>query len=364
MAKGLDVSEKHDLWVPAVLLVAGVALLVWNILGDAGSVGVGILAFLVAFAGAIACLPIRLRRGQARMVGFGAGVALVLAATIPGLAPTFADRLAWVIAGLAFIVPLERLSHPVRVGFLAAGAVLAILGVLAFVHVLPSEPTWLLLAGAFHLAAQVFSSRPRPEPAIPPGPRVCVMGGSFDPFHKGHRALAEAALRVVDRLLVVPAGQAPHKQGDAPPVDFHHRVAMARLGVEGLPRTEVLELEGRRQGPSYTVETLDVLRTSYPEGTRFLLLVGADMYQDFPNWRDWERILASTTLLVAGRPGYDMDPPPEFEGRSVAEESLQAALLDVSSTRIREAFAAGEKVTDEELSPSVRAYIRDHELYV
>ena len=141
---------------------------------------------------------------------------------------------------------------------------------------LPRPFAWILLAAAFHLALQVFSSRPRRTPAPPPGPRVAVLGGSFDPFHQGHRALSEAALKVVDRLLVVPAGQAPHKQGAREATAFHHRVAMARLGVEGLARTEVLELEGRRPGPSYTVDTLDVLATSFPAGTRFLLLIGAD----------------------------------------------------------------------------------------
>jgi len=167
----------------------------------------------------------------------------------------------------------------------------------------------------------------------------------------------------VDRLLVVPAGQAPHKRAGREPTPFHHRVTMARLGVERLPRTEVLELEGRRAGPSYTVDTLDVIRRSYPAGTRFLILVGADMYQDFPNWKDWERILESATLLVAARPGWDLDPPPEFEGRNVAVERLDAPLVDVSSSAVREDVAAGEALGDR-VSPAVQAYLFDHGLYL
>lgn len=360
-AQGYDVSEKRDLWVPAVLALGGIGLFVLNL--TQGSAWVGVLALVVGLAGAIACLPIRLKRGQRRLVGFGLGIALLLAAMVPGASPTLPTALAWVLLGLAFVVPLAGLAQPVRAGLLGTAAVFAVLGVLAAAGILPRELVWLFLAGAFFLAAQVFSARPRTEPEAPPGPRVCLMGGSFDPFHQGHRVLAEAAIRAVDRLLVVPAGQAPHKLQGREATPFHHRVAMARLGVERLPRTEVLELEGRRSGPSYTIDTLDVIRRSYPQGTRFLILLGADMYQDFPNWKDWERILEKATLLVAARPGWDLDVPPEFEARNVVVERLDAPLIDVSSTQIREDVRTG-RALGEFVSPAVQAYVRDHELYL
>lgn len=360
MAKGMDVSEKRDLWVPAVLALGGVVLLVLDV--AAGSPVAGLVAAVVGLAGGLACLPLRLKRGQGRVVAFGLGVALILAAAVPGAAPTAAAAAAWVVLGLAFVVPLRGLPQGVRAALLAGSGLFAVLGVLGAANVLPRPLTWLFLAVAFHLAVQVFLARPRAQPEPPPGPRVCLMGGTFDPFHQGHRALAEAALRVVDRLLVIPAGQAPHKRDGREATPFHHRVAMARLGVERLPRTEVLELEGRRPGPSYTVDTLDVVRRSYPPGTRFLILLGADMYQDFPNWKDWERILETATLLVAGRPGWDLDAPPEFEGRNVVVEHLDAPSLDVSSSAIREDVAAG-RVLGERVSPAVQAYLRDHDLY-
>ena len=230
------------------------------------------------------------------------------------------------------------------------------------------------MAGAFFLAAQVWSSRVRPEKPPPPGPRICVFGGTFDPWHRGHRALAEAALGVNDRLLVVVAGSAPHKflgeEGQVPDrTPFHHRVAMTRLGVEGLPRTEVLELEGRRAGPSYTVDTLDVLFRSHPAGTRFRLLVGADMYLDFPNWKDWETLLAQATLLVAKRPGVDLQVPPELEGRDVPMLGLEAPEIDISASQIRAAIAedattlGDARPLEEVLQPTIRAYIGDHGLY-
>ncbi|MFV1959631.1 MAG: nicotinate (nicotinamide) nucleotide adenylyltransferase [Planctomycetota bacterium] len=353
-------SEKRDLWVPLALALAGIALLAANL--AQGRVLTAVLALSLGLGGAVACLPLRMRRTQARIVGFGTGMAFLLVPLVPGWAARPADALAWVVVALAFLLPAPPLPIRVRGGLLGAALLMAVLGFLAVLGILPRALAWLFLAGAFHFALQVFHTRPRTTPAPPPGPRIALFGGSFDPFHRGHRALAEAALKVVDRLLVIPAGQAPHKGESGGRTPFHHRVAMARLGVEGLARTEVLELEGRRPGPSYTIDTLEVIRHSQPEGARFLIVLGADMFQDFPNWRAWEQILEEASLLVAARDGFDLEPPPEFEGRSVALERLVAPRVDVSSTALRGALARGENVGDL-VSPAVRAYVRDHVLY-
>jgi len=191
---------------------------------------------------------------------------------------------------------------------------------------------------------------------------IAVFGGSFDPFHRAHRAIAEAVLKVANRLLVVVAARPPHKEGTREPSPFHHRVALARLGLEGLPRVEVLELENRRDGPSYTVDTLDALRRLYPPGTLFRLVLGADSFQDFPLWKDWEGILDRADLLVAARPGSDVQPPPEFEGRNAPVTVLEVDADPVSSSEIRRRVAAGESLGDL-VSPSVAAYLRDHALY-
>ena len=377
---GHRVSEKRDLWVPAVLLLAGCGLLTWHVMavrgtvaGD-GSIPLGVVAALLGLVGAIGSLLLRLRAGQARMVAFGIGVMLILSAFVPGRPFTFLAVLPWVIAALAFLLPLRTLPLQTRMFFLVGAALAAIAcAVLAMIggH---AEAIWLNVAGAFFLAAQVWNSRVRPEKPPPPGPRICIYGGTFDPWHRGHRALAEAALRVNDRLLVVVAGSAPHKflgeEGQVPDrTPFHHRVSMTRLGVEGLPRTEVLELEGRRAGPSYMVDTLDVLYRSHPAGTRFRLLLGADMFTDFPNWKDWESILERATLLVARRPGVELATPEEIEGRDVPVMGLEAPEVDISGSQIREAVAAGRDSLseggsfEEYLQPAIRAYIKDHELY-
>lgn len=373
-------SEKRDLWVPAMLFLTGSGLLTWHLMaargtvdGD-GSVLLGVVAMVVGVVGAFACLPLRIRAGQARVVGFGIGVMLLLIALMPGQKIGVLTTLPFVLGALAFLLPIKTAPVQTRGVMLAGAGLFAILSALSAIGVLPSSLTWLFVSGAFFLAAQVWSSRVRPEKPPPPGPRICVFGGTFDPWHRGHRALAEAALRVNDRLLVVVAGSAPHKflgeEGQVPDrTPFHHRVAMTRLGVEGLPRTEVLELEGRRAGPSYTVDTLDVLFRSHPAGTRFRLLIGADMYLDFPNWKDYEQILERAVLLVARRPGVELEVPEALEGLEAPVLGLDAPEIDVSSSSIREALGAGEDALadgrglEDVLQPGIRTYIGDHGLY-
>jgi nicotinate-nucleotide adenylyltransferase len=266
------------------------------------------------------------------------------------------------VAGLAFLRPFEEASADARKALLGGALLCVLLGLLAWRGVLPVGLTWLLFAAALHFGVHVLAARPLPEAQVPVGPRVAVFGGTFDPFHRGHRAILEAAVKAADRVLVVVAGRPPHKQDAAERTAFHHRVAMTRLGVEGLPRTEVLELEGRRQGPSYTIDTLEALSRSYPAGTRFLLVLGADSFQEFPTWKSWEAILERATLLVAMRPGFEIDVPPEFEGRNQPWESLGQVPVEVSSTALRAILAADGDVGDL-LPPAVRAYVRDHRLY-
>jgi nicotinate-nucleotide adenylyltransferase len=356
------VSEKRDLWMPLLLVAAGFGLLVAHVL--TGTWLHGTLAAGVALVAALLCMPLRVHGGQPRMVGFGAGILIALVSALPGAFAFPTGMVPWWVAGLAFVAPVRRATPLQRRVLLGGAAFLGLLAVVARLGVLPPGLFWLLLAGAFHLGVQVLFSKPVKPVEAPVGQRVCVLGGTFDPFHRGHRALVEAALKVNDRVLVVVAGSPPHKQAAATErTAFHHRVAMTRLGVEGLGRVEVLELEGRRQGPSYTVDTLDALARSYPAGTRWRLLLGADSFQEFPTWKDWEGILDRATLLVAARPGCDLDAPPEFEGRNMPVEHVAITPVDVSASALR-AVLAGDGDVGEALAPSIRTYIRDHRLYL
>jgi nicotinate-nucleotide adenylyltransferase len=191
-----------------------------------------------------------------------------------------------------------------------------------------------------------------------------LLGGSFDPIHLGHVAAAEAALRLrgLDRVLIVPAGQAPHKRPGAAP--FEHRLAMARLAAKGRAGLEVLDLEGRRAGPSYTVDTLQELRRLHP-GAALELLVGADMLLDLPGWHRAEEVVRLARVVAFGRPGAASD-----AARRTFEAAFGKGLhvwlafepLEASSTEIRRRLRAGEPVTGL-LDPAVEGYIRSHGLY-
>ncbi|HVG93003.1 MAG TPA: nicotinate (nicotinamide) nucleotide adenylyltransferase [Planctomycetota bacterium] len=355
-------SETRDLGVPLVVLLAGLGVAAWGL--ATGAAWPAILAAVVGLVGGAGCLRLTLAKTTGRSVFLAIGCLFLIAAAAPPFDDRRLDLVSFGLGGLALAFRTRTLPDRARIALLVAAAVFTALAAAAVVSGRASlrGAAGLALAGAFACAVNVVSSRPR-APAPPPvGPLVAVFGGSFDPFHAGHRAICESVLRAVDRLLVVVAARPPHKVGEREPTPFHHRVAMSRLGVEGLPRTEVLEIEGRRDGPSYTVDTLEALRRLYPPGTRFRLVLGADSLQDFPLWHDWEGILDRADLFVAVRPGHDLDPPPEFEGRNAPITRLEMHPVEASSTEIRRRVTAGDEVGGM-LTPAVAAYVADHALY-
>lgn len=355
-------SETRDLGVPALVLLAGIGVAVWC--ATTGDSALAVAAGFLGVAGAALALQSTLRKAPVRATAAAVGTLLLLAALAP---PFAASRLAWVPwAALAFAAAAHRTdwSARARVALLGAAGALALAAVVVVVLRVRHAPLLgaCFVAGAFACALNVLVSRPQPVAPKAVGPVVGVFGGSFDPFHAGHRAICEAALAVVSRLLVVVAARPPHKAGARELTAFHHRVAMARLGVEGLSRVEVLELENRREGPSYTVDTLTALERLFPAGSRFRLVLGADAFQEFPTWKDWEAILERADLLVAARPGHDLEAPPEFEGRNAPVERLDVTPSAASSTEIRRRIEAEEALGDLVSSP-VAAYVRDHGLY-
>jgi len=197
--------------------------------------------------------------------------------------------------------------------------------------------------------------------------RYGIFGGSFDPIHRGHVAAAEAVLRIrhLERIFLIPAARPPHKPGGTP-TSFEDRVAMARLAVRDRDGLEVLDIEGDRPGPSYTVDTLADLKARHPDAA-FELLVGADMLEDLPRWRRARELVAGLAAVVAfAKPGAS-------SGR--AQDRFDAAFgparlvwleferLEASSTLIRRERAAGRAV-DNLLDPRVFTYIREKGLYL
>ncbi|MBU0741688.1 nicotinate (nicotinamide) nucleotide adenylyltransferase [bacterium] len=187
--------------------------------------------------------------------------------------------------------------------------------------------------------------------------RLALFGGSFDPFHNGHlavvRELGDRGL--CEQVLISPARISPGKP--APLAAGHHREVMAVLGAAEHAYVSVLDLELRRPGPSYTVETLAELSRGRP-GDEWLLIVGADAWRDFRTWHDPDRILELARIVVFPRPGIDPDPASSTPRVTLLEDFL----VPVTSTAIRRRIAAGESVTH--LLPGrVLDYIRLHGLY-
>jgi len=197
-----------------------------------------------------------------------------------------------------------------------------------------------------------------------PARRVGLLGGSFDPPHLAHRALAEAALARLglDELRWLPAGQPWQKARTGHRLaDGAHRAAMVRLAVADLPRCRIDERELHRAGPSYTVETLRELDAEAP-GTVWWLLIGQDQYARLDSWHAWQEIVARARFGVAARAGAPATAPPAVAALSPDCTPLPLPAMLHSSTEVRRRAAAGQDVTALVGVPVAR-YIAHHRLY-
>lgn len=198
------------------------------------------------------------------------------------------------------------------------------------------------------------------------GVKLGVMGGTFDPVHNGHLALAETASRQLGlrEVLWVPAGT-PWRKADRIIAAAEHRVEMVRLAILGAPAFRLSTMEVERSGPSYTVDTLLELQRERP-GEEFALIVGQDALEDLPNWKEPGRLLELALLAVAQRGVGGRHSEEALEtlvvGLSQRVVWLEMEPVDVNATELRGRAAAGQSL--EELVPgAVAAYIRENRLY-
>jgi nicotinate-nucleotide adenylyltransferase len=192
------------------------------------------------------------------------------------------------------------------------------------------------------------------------GRRLGVFGGSFDPVHNGHLAVAALAREHLglQTVLFVPAGLPPHKL-DVVRAPAAHRVAMLRAALAGEPGCVIYRGELLRSGPSYTLDTVRGLLRRYP-GRELYLIVGSDTLAEIPTWHRYRELLGRVTLAVAHRPGYGLRPPPQLRGARVVR--VPSPEWGVSSTQVRSYLAAGRSCAGL-LPRSVRNYVRRHGLY-
>lgn len=173
--------------------------------------------------------------------------------------------------------------------------------------------------------------------------RIGILGGTFDPIHLGHLRAAETAREGLDLELVafVPAGVPPHRSGGlAGALD---RFAMACLAAAGHPQFVVWDIEVKRPGPSYTVDTLATLRTERPDD-ELVLVVGSDTWPEMTGWREPERLFSLAEVAVVDRPGRTtLDLALPFpSARGVAR--VEGPGLAMSATSVRERVRRGESV--------------------
>lgn len=228
---------------------------------------------------------------------------------------------------------------------------------------------------ATHAPRAAADRLPEPAAAAAPAPirpgSIGIMGGTYDPIHLGHLAVAEEAREVLglERVLFVPAALPPHRPaGAVAPVE--DRVAMVALAIAGNEAFELSLVEVERPGPSYTSDTVDELAERERREGRvpdLTLILSAETFADLPGWHAPDRLLAAARIAVVPREGY---PAPDrawvaarFPGREERVEFLDGPRLGISSTRIRERVRMGRSIRY--LVPTdVAEHIARHSLYL
>lgn len=204
--------------------------------------------------------------------------------------------------------------------------------------------------------------------------KIAILGGTFDPIHNGHLALARSVFETfdIDEFHFVPAFAPPHKpvQGLTSPF---HRFAMVALATTSDERFLVSTIETDTLEPRYSVDTLELMHREFPKA-HFLFITGTDMYQEIREWKEYRRLFDLASIAVAYRPGFPMleDVWPfrtlSPEGQRSLGPGTEVYYLpwlqnDVSSTRIREVTAQGSGNADRWVPSAVANYIRRHRLY-
>jgi nicotinate-nucleotide adenylyltransferase len=216
--------------------------------------------------------------------------------------------------------------------------------------------------------------------------RIALYGGTFDPVHDGHLAVARSLVEMLalDALLFVPAHTAPHKRS-APPTSPWHRHAMLALATQDEGRFRVSSVELDAPERPYTVETLARLRDELADA-RLFFVMGADSWAEITTWREWERLLEMCDHVVVTRPGYELSfdhVPVKIRARvvdlrgSVRERTRRAVVEseppkiflsdavseDVSATGVRREVARGASLDSLRVPRAVANYIDKYGLY-
>ena len=177
--------------------------------------------------------------------------------------------------------------------------------------------------------------------------RIAIYGGSFNPPHIGHAEAARAACEALkpDKFLIIPASTPPHKELEKNSPTPEQRLEFCRLAFADIPGVEVSDMELRREGKSYTADTVDALRREYP-GAEICIVMGTDMFLSFKTWYRWQYMLECCTLAVLSREDFDRREIERFREELERENDARVIViphtpLPMSSTEIREKLRLG-----------------------
>lgn len=191
---------------------------------------------------------------------------------------------------------------------------------------------------------------------------VAIYGGTFDPFHNGHLAVARYVRDQTDAdlVLIIPAGR-PYLRPRRPSALPNARLKMCQLAVQHEHDIEVSDIEIRTPGNSYTIETMEHLQETHERATQFSLILGADTVRSIDQWHRPNDLWKLCIPVVIHRPGTEFTLPPNLPASATI---LDGPECDISGTAIRKAYADGDlKAARERVPPAVHRYIISEELY-
>ncbi len=186
---------------------------------------------------------------------------------------------------------------------------------------------------------------------------IGLLGGTFDPVHNGHLALARTAFDALhlEKVVFIPAFIPPHKESKSI-MSVSHRLRMLELSLLENPFCEISDIEIKKNKKVFTIDTLQELKRNYPRDVRLFFLVGSDFIHEYHTWKEPAELLELATFIIASRPGFSYTILPQ--GMQVLEGNFP----DISSTDIRDKLKKREDVSDL-LPPNVLSYIKKHALY-
>jgi nicotinate-nucleotide adenylyltransferase len=197
--------------------------------------------------------------------------------------------------------------------------------------------------------------------------RAGIFGGTFDPIHTGHLIVAEEArIRLeLDQVLFMPAGR-PWLKADQVITEARHRMAMVELAVESNPHFSASDVEIKRPGPTYTVDTLEEMRGRLGPDADIFAIMGLDLLKELGQWHEPHRLFEPATVVGMSRPGSPQFDPAVVDaivpGASARVVLLNGPMVEISGAELRRRVAEGLSIRYQ-VPEAVEAYIREHRLY-